>query len=691
MSKRYASVDRSKEIKAKKEINPSFFGRKLILDMEEFDINNLFTATKKSTLKTLNPIKINPKKLPLISNYATKSHLCDINTKTTNISTEVNNILYLEHNINDKNTNIKTETNNDNNNDNCYNIIINSNFDDKNVVKNNNTQSLVINKAIKPKLNININYANEIKNRNNNNKIKYPPILKSERLYPRINNDKNKMNILKKVKAIRNNNLRIKNCKNFIKNKLINENIAYNSKYEDIVFDSKKILNNHNSKETDIEVKNNIDSFIKQNKELSVNNLLIQIIKKENKNVKENFEKRNKSIEEFQKIIEKDENDFEIYSSKQKNLYYKINDLSEKIHKRNYNLITLLYKLRAKTKILEDEIFKIIELIESLRIYAKFVHKVLGGNDKLFDEELIPDYENNTRPDIKILVNRVFEIYGNLLKNNHKQSMTANTCYTINNEEKNTNNNERKPSEEVTIEDIDFELLDDPLFMVRKYKDIEERILNQVEVQDNYNKFEEKESNSNKKFIDELKNRIIQLEKENEMAKKNLNEYKNMLYGKTLSQNENKENYSIVKDLCGNIFQVFNPKDTNGIINNNNLDIFELNDVVSSTINLLIKKENEINQHINNLESYEKDKILFDEIMDKRKNEIKFLNQNKNMNNLNNNDFNKMYKIHNKLNKIIIKSKRSEPPYYKIRKKEVVKIDVNEIVNKENNELLLYK
>ena len=52
MSRRYASVDRSKEIKAKREVNPFFKSPNLKLDLEEFNINNILSTTKKSGLKT---------------------------------------------------------------------------------------------------------------------------------------------------------------------------------------------------------------------------------------------------------------------------------------------------------------------------------------------------------------------------------------------------------------------------------------------------------------------------------------------------------------------------------------------------------------------------------------------------------------------------------------------------------------
>ena len=143
--------------------------------------------------------------------------------------------------------------------------------------------------------------------------------------------------------------------------------------------------------------------------------------------------------------------------------------------------------LDSKHNSLEDEIFKMIEQIESLRIYAKFVTRLLGGNEQLFEGKLIPNYENESKPDINLLIQKVYSKYGNLLKK-HKLTMTTNTYYTINNLEKNKNSNDDLNSqEEPTIEEIDFDLLNDPYLMIRKYKEIEERIIGLVE---KYNIFE---------------------------------------------------------------------------------------------------------------------------------------------------------------------------------------------------------
>ena len=686
MSKRYASVDRSREIKSKREFNSIFPQRNLVLNINDFDISNIFNQTKPNILRTLNPQKFKSKKLPIITKQITSSQLNDINSKTSELSTEVNNIFINEKENNEMDYILKTDANKDNNSDNYYKVIIHSDFRDKRTVNNNRINSE--NKKNKQKIN------NPIKNliQEEKSKIKYPPILRSERLYPKINQDKNRINILKKIKSIRNRNLKMKNNKNLlfpIQFKSSNDNIAYESKFRNIVFDANKVLNTHIEKDNEFNLKHNINTFISQNKELCLNNLLVKILKKENKNLKENFEIRSKNVENSVKTLSKDENDFELYSTQQKKLYYKTNDLLNQIHTRNYVLYKLYYDLQTKSKVLEDEIFKMIEQIESLRIFAKFVTKVLGGNDKIFDGELIPSYENTSRPDIKILIKIIFEKYGNLLEN-RKLSVTKNTN-NINNEiEKDLNLNDinnNNSQDDETNEEVDIDILNDPHFMLWKFKDFEERILQFIEKNDIYAKYANKEYENYENIIKELKLRIVKLKKELEYSEKNLSDFKNMIFGKNFQENENKIYYGLIKDLCKDIYEFDGRK-----YRNKNLDIFELNDDISHSLNILTKKEREINKHINNLELYEKtDNKLFSEIMNTRKDDLKFLNQYINKQNLNIGDNAKTKKLHEKFYKIIIKSKKSEPPYYKLKKEEVIKEDKNEVINRENSELITYK
>jgi len=687
MSKRYASVDRSREIKSKREFNSIFPQRNLVLNINDFDISNIFNQTKPNILRTLNPQKFKSKKLPIITKQITSSQLNDINSKTSELSTEVNNIFINEKENNEMDYILKTDANKDNNSDNYYKVIIHSDFRDKRTVNNNRINSE--NKKNKQKIN------NPIKNliQEEKSKIKYPPILRSERLYPKINQDKNRINILKKIKSIRNRNLKMKNNKNLlfpIQFKSSNDNIAYESKFRNIVFDANKVLNTHIEKDNEFNLKDNINTFISQNKELCLNNLLVKILKKDNKNLKENFEIRSKNVENSVKTLSKDEKDFELYSTQQKKLYYKTNDLLNQIHTKNYVLYKLYYDLQTKSKVLEDEIFKMIEQIESLRIFAKFVTKVLGGNDKIFDGELIPSYENTSRPDIKILIKIIFEKYGNLLEN-RKLSVTKNTNNTNNEIEKDLNlndisNNNNSQNDE-TNEEVDIDILNDPHFMLWKFKDFEERILQFIEKNDIYAKYANKEYENYENIIKELKLRIVKLKKELEYSEKNLSDFKNMIFGKNFQENENKIYYGLIKDLCKDIYEFDGRK-----YRNKNLDIFELNDDISHSLNILTKKEREINKHINNLELYEKtDNKLFSEIMNTRKDDLKFLNQYKNKENLNIGDNAKTKKLHEKFYKIIIKSKKSEPPYYKLKKEEVIKEDKNEVINRENSELITYK
>ena len=680
MSKRYASVDRTKEIKAKREINYPYPRRNLVLNVNNFDINNFFHQTKQNALRTLNSNRYRPKKLPLINKQITTSNLGDINnSKTTEISSDMNNAFSFDRENNEKN-NLKTEVNIDNNSDNYYKIVINSDFKKRSTMNKPNLSSGK--KRIKPKI--------EFKKEINENiiKMKYPPILRSERLYPKINKDKNSINVLKTIKTIRNNQRLPGKMKSY------NDYIAYDSKFENIVFDANKVLKKHNFKENDLKVNDNINTFVSQNKELGLNNLFIKLIKQENKNLKENTESRNKEIEKFKTIIEKDEKDFDSCINKQKNLYYQTNDLLNQIHIKNYNLIKIFYELKSKSKTLEDEIFKMIENIETLRLYAKFVTKVLGGNDKFFEGELIPDYENSIKPDIHILIKRVYDKYGNLLKK-HKLSITSNTFYTINNKEKNKNNNEEINTQDETIEQVDLDLLNDPLLMVRKFKELQERILYSVGKIEAFEKNANIEYENNEQIIKDLKYRINILQKELEYSQINLDDFKNILNQNNFKNTENQEFYRLIKDLSMNIFDMWN-KDNytkkEQKIKIQNIDLFELNDDVSKCIHLLIEKEELINNYISTLETYETtEKKLFSEIMNGYKNELKFMNQNKNKENINIGDNKKNYKIFEKFNKIIIKSRKCEPPYYKMKKEVVIKEDPNDIINRENTELITYK
>ena len=672
MSIRYSSVDRTKELKFRKTKNPLSLGGSLILSPNEFDINRIFTESRNdrnNSLKIGKSQRAYPKKLPSLNKRLKNNKLFDILSKNSDLSTTANNAFSFEKDNNEKNNcnYLKTESNNDPKITNYFNILIQTNLTERTSVYN--TQSSSITNFIKPIV--------------KKEKFASPNISRfpNQRLYKKLDNKDNYYNSLKLIKEIKNN-------KNFDERKI---NVAYDSKYEDFVFDANKVINNYRYRENELKVPDNDkNDFISKNKKISIDNVLIELMQKENKKIKTRNENISKNIEEYGKIIEKDEENFENVSNRQRELYYKISDLVYKIREKKLDLMKLFYNYKTREKTLEDEIFKKIEQIESLRIYAKFVHKVLGGDEKLFEDDLIPDYENDQRPDTDTIIKKIYEKYGHLLK---KSKLSFNS---ENNEDREKNKKaELKLSESEITEDIEVDLLEDPDLMIRKFKEIEDQILRIVQRKEIFNKYEMKEAEDNKRIMKDIKLRIEKLEKEYEMHKQAFIDYKIHEFDKNSEISE--EDFCIMaKDLCKTINECFihdNKIESNKKNDKiNNVDILELNDDMIKCMNIMVKKESEINKLMEILESYEKyDVNLFNEIMNKRKYEVKIANHIEKRENFQKNEANKKKKVEGRINKIIIKMRKCEPPIYFQKKEKKVKVDVNEIIRNENEELLIYK
>ena len=671
MSNRYSSVDRTKEKIYRNQRNTLNIGGSLVLGSNDFDINQILSKIRYPSIKSTFSKKSCPKKLPSLIKKINNHKVFDIYTKYSDLSTTINNAFCTEKDNNEKsNICLKTDSNNETKLKNYYNIIIHSNFSDRTSI--NNTQSSSITNFIKPIV-VNEKIHSPILNK----------IIPNNRLYQKKQTDNNYSNSLKTIiKEIKGKNRTIdqKSCI-YKRIPIIQNRIAYSRKYENEVLDAPKIINNYKLKENELKVPDDDPKeFIDKNKKISINNVLIELMHNENKQLKEFNEIRSKNIKESEEIIQRDINNFENYTYKQRELYYKISDLLYEIKDKNVDIIKLLYHYQIRENTLIDEIFKKIEQIESLRIYAKFVHKVLGGDEKIFEGDLIPDYENDNRPNINILLKKIYEKYGYLLK---KRKLSLNS-----------NRSEKKEfnlSDSQTNEDIDTDLLRDPDLMIRKYKELEDQILRVVEKTKLFNKNEIREHENNKQLLRDMKNNIKNLEKEYETHKNILKDYKKHEFGNSSDISE--EDFCILaNDLCRTINKYF--IGGGGKIKkkrNKNIDILELNDDMIQCINIMIKKEGEINSLLEKIEDIKRnDKNIFEELMNKRKLELKIINQEKIFETLRNKEIDKRYKVEERMNKIVIKLKKYEPSL-RIQKKEVKpKIDENEIVQKENEELLKY-
>ena len=102
------------------------------------------------------------------------------------------------------------------------------------------------------------------------------------------------------------------------------------------------------------------------------------------------------------------------------------------------------------------------------------------------------------------------------------------------------------------------------------------------------------------------------------------------------------------------------------------------------------QKEKIVNTYISQLEEYEKSDLkIFNDLISKRKKEIKIINQNNIKESLKEIENEKKLKSEQRFNKIFVKSRKTEPPKYHEKKEVKIKIDPEEVVKKENEELLI--
>ena len=686
MSNRYPSVDRKKEIKLRKNYNPKYSYGSLILEPNGFDINRFLSEARNISIKSNNSKKSYPKKLPSISKKILNPQIFDIISKSTNLSTEGNNGFSFEKDNKEKrNFNyIKTDLNNDIKSKYYYNAVISSNLTERSSI--NNTAFSSESNFIKPIV---------IKENVSPTPLRNYP---NERLYSRHSsqNQITHSHFLKLIKEIKHNNLNMKNKKlGAVYKKLpIRKNkIAYDTRYENVVFDANDIINKfkYNEHKNKLKVSDDdMNEFISKNKQISKNNVLIELMLNENKKLKIENDIRKINIRKSAKIIEKNEMNFDHFTSKQRDIYFKLSDILNKIQEKNMDLMKLLYNYKTREKTLEDEIFKIIEQIESIRIYAKFIHKVLGGDIKMFEGELIPDYKNDNRPDINLLINKVYKKYGNLIKN-HKLSLSTNSNNSEGKENNYTNTNDIKLEDKDNVEEIDIDLLDDPYIIIKKFKELEDKIIYLVKNREIFYKNKMKEDEENEEIINYMNHRFIKLEKEYKVKKRELINYKKDELGTYTQDTLKGDLFVAANDLCNIIYECFN-NDKKNKKKAINIDILELNDEMKKCYDIMVSKEALVNKFLEEKNFYEKnDQKIFNEIMYQRKLENKKSNQNKNRENIKNNELLKKNKADEKLNKIIIKKRKCEPPLYFEKKEIKYKEDINTKIKKENEELLKYK
>ena len=450
----------------------------------------------------------------------------------------------------------------------------------------------------------------------------------------------------------------------------IKENIiAFDRKNENAVFEPVKIINDYNLLKG-LQVSANerhLNNFVSQNKQLSIDNLLLKIMNLEtNKlHVIENIHLN--KIKDEQKTIETNEQNFDECQSSQKKACRQINNLYKNLQRQNLLLINEELKRKSDIKVILDENRRYLVKIEHLRKYAKFVTKVLGEDkNNIFNEKILPQQKYDENINYELLTKNVIKKYNSLI-------------YDISEIE-----------DELTPKNNKFITKEDKMWL--KFKEIEDFIIKDISLNE------------------DLKEEIKNIEKENDFNLKDLRqkyemlqkEYKELI-GKyeieSCNYSEIEKRYNNQKDCFDCLLKKFYIYIKNNIIINNKINTDNkiadnkliAKDCVKEIYNIISELEKYIDNFIMDLKEWEKkDPKIFDEILNKRKKNIRQLKQ---INILKQEIKKKKLKfnIENDMRKLLQHSRKTEAPYQKPKKIVVVPVDVKQEKEQENENLIIYE
>ena len=440
-----------------------------------------------------------------------------------------------------------------------------------------------------------------------------------------------------------------------------------------LILFSIQLINNYNfRKGLDLDPPEDLVTFSTKKKEISFKNVLIDLLNNESEKLSIKEKKFNIRNEKNKNSIDNAIKEFEDFTDKHKQLCKKIENCFDRLQKENNVLLNELIIYKSIYKSYVDEIQKLLEQIENLRIYALFVHQSLEKDISRYEKNIFPDYRKEKLGDYNLKIEKI----RNFVINNYSIFWDS------------------KYREELKDE---LELLEDPEIMSQKFYEIEGNIIRLLDVKDELDQEIEEDEKSHKIILDELKSKYAKAEKEYKKLDKNLNFEMNQINNlKKKEVDHNSEYIALIGTLFLNIVEIFGENDKyknnykailNRKIGKENIDI-----CIKESERILRENEDLLNNSLHAIKSYqEKDGKFFNQIMEeiKQKNKAqKFLLYKKNK-------MDKQYeneaKFIHKANKINIISRKTEAPYHSPQKK-TKKIINHELIKRlENEELLKYQ
>ena len=489
------------------------------------------------------------------------------------------------------------------------------------------------------------NKNNKNKNKEEKSKHFHHKSKSFSRLY--VSNEENKFNVLKKIQSIK--HMTRNNGANEL-NKNFKTNIIFNKKNINVVFEPRnQILNYKKRNLNKLTDKNGfVSKFIHENKIIGLENYMIKLLKNESQKLKIKLNEDNIKIENKELKLTKNKEEFISIIEKQNNSFKKIRDSLHKMYKQ----INELEQKELSNKIIEkaynEQILKILENLEEIRNYAKFISEILKRDKGKFDKIILTNHNKNSSKKID---------YRNLTSNainNYKFSL------------------DRNEEDEKELKEI----FNDPNLIISKFVEVQDNVLKIIndnlenEIQ---NKKKREEAND---IIKEMKIRYNFLQNE---LKKLINLYE-----------KKSKDLPIIPKFCGiedikqgtnlihEIYYSICSSDENLLIKNKSMKI---KDIINECNHKLKIKENKISEYIKILDIMERENPkLFFQMIDLRKfdnKEEKLMEQKKLLKKI---DEEKKSKSERRFNKIIIKSRKTEAPFKSFRT--INYKDENERMNK---------
>ena len=318
----------------------------------------------------------------------------------------------------------------------------------------------------------------------------------------------------------------------------------------------------------------------------------------------------------------------------------------------NKNLVDLYKKQLQDYNSTVYEVYKYLKLINNLKHYATFIHKLLGGDNDILHCDLI---ENMTFKDFKdydicSITHDILKKAKNILKGKYENLINLNDSDTVNNF------------------DLSFKELEEKIIKTFVEK---QRLLFEKEEIMRKERIEEEEKK--KKYDNFYKDYNIQKEELDNKMK----DFNNIFL---TPEEKDLMNYSnvLLVDIYRTLFNC--PQDSKTILRENESDIYR--QIVCSIIKEIYKKEERINSLIKNIEECEKEnKTIFNKVLTKRKLENRAFKLFKEKELIKLKENMKIVKYNNKMRKIVIKGryKYNYNNTPKVKKIDVKKVNLTEM------------